>query len=141
METRKHPYVEKLRTASREELLEVIAAQQAQIEELLARVGALEEELRRLRAGKGGGTPLAVKASRAPKQKKERKRRDRGFVRRREEPDEVRYHALECCPDCGRKLEGGWEHRRRQVIQVELPPVRVIDHVVVARRCGVCGKR
>jgi len=62
-------------------------------------------------------------------------------VRRREEPDEVRYHALESCPDCRRKLEGGWEHRRRQVIQIELAPVRVIDHVVVARRCGICGKR
>jgi len=141
VETRKYPYVEKLRTASREELLEVIAAQQAQIEELLARVGALEEELRRLRAGKGGGTPLAVKPSRADREKKERKRRDRSFVRRREQPTELRYHAVECCPDCGRKLEGGWEHRRRQVIQIELPPVRVIDHVVVARRCGVCGKR
>jgi hypothetical protein len=82
-----------------------------------------------------------VKPSRAPKQKKECTHRDRGFVRRRESPDEVRYHALECCPDCGRKLEGGWEHRRRQVIQIELPPVRVIDHVIMARRCGVCGKR
>ncbi len=123
-----------LEKASREELLEIIAA-------LLARVGALEEELRRLRAGKGGGTPLAVKPSRPPKEEKPRKRRDRSFVRRREQPTELRYHAVESCPDCGRKLEGGWEHRRRQVIQIELPPVRVIDHVVVARRCGVCGKR
>ena len=101
----------------------------------------MEEEVRRLRQGQGGGRPLAVKPSRPPKEKKERKRRDRAFVRRREEPDEVRYHAVESCPDCGRKLCGGWEHRRRQVIQIELPPVRVIEHVVMARRCGVCRKR
>jgi len=72
---------------------------------------------------------LAIKPSRPPKEKQERKRR--------EEPDEVRYHAVECRPDCGRKLCGGWEHRRRQVIQIELPPVRVIEQVVMARWCGV----
>ena len=88
-----------LEKASREELLEIIAA-------LVARVGALEEELRRLRAGKGGGTPLAVKPSRADREKKERKRRDRSFVRRREQPTELRYHAVECCPDCGWKVAG-----------------------------------
>ena len=123
-----------LEKASREELLEIIAA-------LVARVEQLEEENRRLRAGKGGGTPLAVKPSRPDREKKERKRRDRSFVRRREQPTELRYHAVESCPDCGRKLWGGWEHRRRQVMQIELPPVRVIDHVIMARRCGVCGKR
>jgi hypothetical protein len=141
VETRKYPYVENLKAASREELLEIIAAQQQEIDVLLARVEALQEEVRRLRQGKSGGTPLAVKPSRPPKEKKPRKRRERSFVRRREQPTELRYHAVECCPDCGRKLGGGWEHRRRQVIQIELPPVRVIDHVILARRCGVCCKR
>jgi hypothetical protein len=61
-------------------------------------------------------------------------------VRRKESPDEVRYHAAACCPDCGRKLEGGWEHRRRQTIEVVLQ-MRVVDHVVVGRWCGVCQKR
>ena len=119
--------------ASREELLEIIAA-------LVARVGELEEEVRRLRQGKGGGTPLAEKPSRPRKEKKKRKRRDRAFVRRREEPDEVRYHAMESCPDCGRKLSGGWEHRRRQSIEV-IVQRKVVDHVLLARRCGVCRKR
>lgn len=123
-----------LASASREELLEIIAA-------LVARVEALEEENRRLRRGGGGGVQLAIKPSRPPKQKKERKRRDRAYVRRRERPDEIVYHAMESCPECGRKLCGGWEHRRRQVIEVVLPRVRVVEHVVVARRCGICGKR
>ena len=128
-------------SANREQLVEIIYAQRAQIDELVARVAELEEENRRLRQGKGGGTALAVKPSRPPQEKKKRKRRNRAFVRRREAPDELRYHAVESCPDCGRKLAGGWEHRRRQVIQILPPQVRVIDHVIMARRCGVCGRR
>jgi len=125
---------------SRDELIVIVTAQQAQLEVLAARVAALEEEVRRLRQGKGGGTPLAVKPSRPPKEKKTRKRRDRSFVRRKEAPDEVRYHAVESCPDCGRKLCGGWEHRRRQSIEV-IVQLKVVDHVILARRCGVCRKR
>ena len=120
-----------LRSASREELMAIIEA-------LMARVDALEEEVRRLRAGQGGGTPLAVKPSRAPKEKRPRKPRGRAFVRRREQQaDEVRTHAVECCPECGRTLKGGWEHSRRQVIEV-LCQTWVIEHVLRARRCGVC---
>lgn len=130
-----------LTSATREELLEIIGHQQAQIEELVVRVAELEEEVGRLRRGGGGGVQLCIKVSRPRKEKKERKHRDRAFVRRRESPDEIRHHAMERCPDCGRKLEGGWEHRRRPVIEVVLPRVRVVEHVVVARRCGICGKR
>jgi hypothetical protein len=126
--------VENLSTASREELIAIIEA-------LMARVAELEEENRRLRAGKGGGTALAVKPSRPEREKKERKRREQAFVRRREEkPDEVRRHVVESCPECGRKLEGGWEHARRQVIEVMFQ-TRVVEHVLVARRCGICRKR
>jgi len=130
-----------LERASRGQLLEMIGLQQAQIEELVARVAELEEENRRLRRGGGSGVELWVRPSRPPKEKKERKERGQAFVRHREEPQEICHHALERCPDCGRKLEGGWEHRRRQVIELVLPRVRVVDHVVIARRCGVCGKR
>ena len=127
------PHVENLAAATREELIAIIEA-------LVARVAALEEEVRRLRQGKAGGTPVAVKPSRPPKEKKKRKRRDRSFVRRKEAPDEVRYHAVESCPDCGRKLGGGWEQRRRQSIEV-IVQLKVVDHVIIARRCGVCQKR
>src|SRR3972149_2467864 len=107
----------------------------------MARVEELEEEVRRLRAGKGGRAGLAVKPSRPEREKKERKRREQAFVRRREEkPDEVRCHVVESCPECGRKLEGGWEHARRQVIEVMFQ-TRVVEHVLVARRCGICRKR
>ncbi|NIQ82846.1 MAG: IS66 family transposase [Anaerolineae bacterium] len=126
--------MENLVAATKEELIAIIEALRARVEEL-------EEEVRRLRQGKGGGKPLGVRPSRQRKEKKPRKRRERSFVRRREQATELRYHAVERCGDCGRKLEGGWEHRRRQVIQLELAPLRVIDHVMMGRRCGICQKR
>ncbi len=132
--------MEKLEQANREELIEIIAGQEGQIEVLVARVTELEEEVRRLRRGGGSQGELSIKPSRPPREKKQRKHRGQAFVRRREVPDEVRYHAPACCPDCGRKLEGGCEHRRRQSIEVELR-LRVVDHVILARWCGVCRKR
>jgi len=47
--------VENLAAATREELIAIIEA-------LMARVAELEEEIRRLRGGKGGGTALAASA-------------------------------------------------------------------------------
>jgi len=127
--------------ASREELLEIIAAQQAQIDGLLARVATLEEEVRRLRGGGSKDVPGWVKANRPKKEKHPRKRRQQSFVRRREEPDEIHEHAMERCPDCGRKLRGGWRHGSHQVIEILLPQVRIIEHRAMARWCGVCAKR
>lgn len=122
-----------LQSASREELL-------AMIETLLARVAELEEEVRRLRAGHGGSSALAVKPNRPAREQKERKHRGRAFVRRREvQPDEVRTHAVESCPECGRALTGGWEQSRRQVIEI-ICRSWVTEHVLVRRRCGVCQK-
>jgi hypothetical protein len=122
-----------LQSASREELI-------ALIETLLARVAELEEEVRRLRAGHGGSSALAVKPNRPAREQKERKHRGRAFVRRREvQPDEVRTHAVESCPECGRALTGGWEHSRRQVIDI-ICRSWVTEHVLVRRCCGVCQK-
>jgi transposase len=69
-----------------------------------------------------------------------RKKRQHNFTWTRRTPTKTVEHACDTCPDCGRSLCGGWEHSRRQI--VEIPPVEleVVDHVVLARRCGVCGK-
>jgi len=130
---RNSAYVENLRSATREELIGIITS-------LVARVEELEEEVRRLRRGGGTQGELSIKPSRPPREKRQRKPRGQAYVRRREEPDEVRYYAAERCPECGRKLAGGCEHRRRQSIEVEWR-LRVVDHVIVARWCGVCQKR
>ena len=133
---------------SRDELIVIVLELRAEVtqlregnEALRARVTELEEENRRLRGGKGSGTPFAVKPSRPPKEQQERKHRDRAYVRRREtKVDEVRLHAAARCPQCGRKLQGGCAHSRRQVIEVRVE-TRVVEHVRVARWCGVCQQR
>jgi hypothetical protein len=133
--------VSALTSLSQSELIEIVLQLREEIAALRARVAELEEENRRLRAGKGGGASFAVKPSRPPKERKERKHRDRAHVRRREaRVDEVVRHAVAECPGCGRELEGGWEHSRRQVIEVRVE-TRVVEHVRVARWCGVCGER
>ena len=78
--------MENLRLATKEELIEIIEMLVGQVEALQARVAELEEEVRRLRQGKGGGTPLAVKPSRPPKEKKPRRHRRQSFVRRNPAP-------------------------------------------------------
>ena len=55
--------------------------------------------------------------------------------------DRVCYHAVEVCPDCGRKLSGGSVKWRHQVVEIPSVKVEVVDHIFVERRCGVCEKR
>ena len=127
-------------------LHETVVAQQKEIAELKAlverqaeRIGELEEEVARLRGGRPGG--IAIKPSIAKKEKKPRKGRGQSFSRRTLPTTDVVYHAVELCPDCGRRLEGGSVKWRHQV--VDIPPVKVTvtDHLFVERRCGVCGGR
>ena len=50
-------------------------------------------------------------------------------------------HAPESCPECGTGLTGGWVHRTREVIELPLVPVEVIEHQIMARKCALCRKR
>jgi len=134
------PYVENRATASRDELLAIIDALTAQVSVLSARVAELETELARLR-GKSSTPPTWVKPNRPAAERKPRRHRKQAFVRRREQPTEIREHALETCPDCGRKLTGGSVHRSRQVIEIIPAQVQIVEHQFIGRRCGVCGRR
>jgi len=123
---------------TREELVALVLEQQAVIL-------ALQEEIDALRPKPGGGsaaktTPDWVKANRAERPKKERKKRHKSFVRRRERATEIVPHDLECCPDCGRRLSGGTVRRVRQVIEIPVAPVRIVEHRIIGRYCGVCRK-
>lgn len=139
-----------LETASIDALRQGVRVLVSLVGELRAEVLALRLENQRLReelAGRGG-PPAWMKPNRSlankrakEKQKKERNRRSQSFSRKREAPTQTVYHSLERCPDCGQKLSGGWEHSRRQVIDIPPVAVQVIEHVVQARYCGVCKKR
>ena len=127
---------------TREELISTIL-------ELQEQVAVLEKENAELRAslGIGGGaspaTPEWVKPNRKERREQERaerKKRKQSFVRKRDVPTREVHHAVENCPDCGRKLSGGWTHSKRQTIEIPDTPIEIIEHVLIARRCGVCGK-
>ena len=100
-----------------EEQQEIILKQRRVIEGLGERVAALEVEIEGLRSQLGGGSggivPPWVKPNRPERKKKDRKKRYKAFVRRRDPPAEVVEHAFDRCPDCGRRLTGGSAHHYR----------------------------
>ncbi|HOK53770.1 MAG TPA: IS66 family transposase [Armatimonadota bacterium] len=128
-------------------LHETVTKQQETIKFLEARVAELEAEVAELRAklggGNGSGTPDWVKPNRKERraaERKERKKRKHSFARKRETPTEIIEHTVDTCPDCGRRLSGGWVAKTRQVIEMPEVRVRIIEHRLIARKCGVCGK-
>lgn len=130
-----------LTTATRAELLALIAAQQQTIATLEQRVADLERRLGSS-GGKGvpGTKPTAQTRSRASGTP--RKRRARGSSRRRSPtPTRVVTHAADHCPDCGTPLAGGWVNRRREVIELPVAPVQIIEHRYLARVCPHCRRR
>ena len=131
-------------------MLPLLYAQQSTIEELLARVSQLEA------LHNGGGTPLSgapppagvarvapdfVKPNKKSKERKPRKKREDGFARKREMPNEIKQHFPVQCSNCQRKLTGGSKHGSRQVIEIPDVPFKIIEHHFMACRCGVCGHR
>lgn len=110
-----------------------------------AEIALLRAEVERLRGGPPStpksSVPAFVKANVKPRAQTPRKKRPHGFARRRQTPTETVVHAPEACSCCGRKLTGGWVHRLREVIELPEAPIRVIQHKIMGRHCGVCGKR
>jgi transposase len=111
-----------------------VAEQQALIGRLEARVRALEAErdrddpTKRMPGLKPAATPRRRKAG-------PRKRREHGFSRARAVPTERVEHAAAACPRCATPLGGGWVAWRKEVLELPRAPVRVIEHVYLARRC------
>ena len=129
-----------LNSASRETLLVVIAEQQAVIVELRRRIDELERRVSRgPSAGMPGNKPTSKR--RDSEGRKPRKQRAHGFARQRMKPTRRVIHAAESCPECGTGLTGGWVQRTREVIEIPLAPVEVIEQVFVARMCALCGQR
>src|SRR5258705_8002680 len=129
-------------TPSYDDLVGLVSEQAATISLLREENAFLREELERLRkdppSGVARAVPSYIKPNRPPREKTERKKRSRSFVRHREEPTRVVEHSVENCPDCGRKLSGGWVHRARQVIEIPQVRYQVTEHQMLRRWCGVC---
>jgi transposase len=130
------------------QLQKVLAEQADGLKRANARIAQLEAEILRL---KNGGPDDKAGPSAKPEWVKintpevfgpplPRKLRPQGFTHHRLTPTKEIICAADTCPDCGRGLSGGWEHTRRQVI--DLPPMTpiVTDYLVHARHCGVCQK-
>jgi transposase len=135
-----------LAAASRDELIGLIRQLEAALDQRDAVIGELQKRigaLERLLAGRGGpgmpGNKPTLTKPAAPV--KPRKPRDQGFGRPRLPPTETVQHALDVCPDCGTRLVGGWIQATREVIELPVVPVRVIEHQYVARECPLCQKR
>jgi transposase len=140
--------------ATRDELLglithqqQTVVAQQAVIARLEQTVAVLQARVtdleRRLGSSGGRGMPglksptqTRTRASGQP-----RTRRGQASVRHRSPPTRTVQHAAGRCPDCGTALRGGWLHRRREVLELPIAPVEVVEHQVLARHCGGCGRR
>lgn len=137
---------------SRDDLIALGKQALTTVDGLMAHVAALQSEVTTLKAEidrlRGGpptkpkpSVPAFVKPNAKPRPKTPRKKRPHGFGRCRKTPTETVVHAPETCCDCGRKLCGGWVHRTREVIELPATPIRVIQHKIMGRHCGVCGKR
>lgn len=128
---------------SRDELLALVTEQQRLLGEVQAEVTALREEVARLREelDRKGDPPPWAKPKTPPRAKTPRKNRGRGFGRACvADPDEIIEHAVDVCPDCGHPLTGGWVYSSHEEIDLPRGPVRVVRHVRLMRRCGVCGR-
>lgn len=134
-----------LESASREDLLRIIAEQQRVIEQQQAAIELLQTRIAELEShlGRSGGRgmpglkpPAGEGAS-----SKLRKQRSEGFGRHRATPTERVEHAVEACPSCGTHLVGGSVKRTREVIELGPSPTRIIEHVYLERRCPLCGTR
>lgn len=124
---------------TREELIDLVLKLHETVQSQAERISELEDQISKLGGSKP--TPIWVKASSPKKEKGPRKKRIQSFARRSLVPTDVVCHALDACPDCGRKLKGGTVKFRHQVIEIPKTPAKVTDHLFVERCCGVCGKR
>ena len=134
---------------SRRELLELLERQAAEITRLAAevtrlhaRVAELEAERARLLEETPERPPAWVKPNtpvRAGGKKARRKRATNHARPRSTEPTQQVTHGVERCPHCASTLRGGWVKRHREIIEISLPRVEVIDHLLLERVCPACG--
>lgn len=138
-----------LAALTKEELLALLLEQAQTLGLLQQRIEQLEAENQALKNGGKGykppppewvkpNTKKPAPCSGEAKPKRKKRPHNASWVRRT--PTREVAHTCDACPDCGRALAGGWEYSRRQIVEMPAIALEVVDHVVLARHCGVCGK-
>ena len=138
---------------STEDLLAVIAAQQAQIATLLARIAELERRLG-LNSSNSGKPPSSEGLQKPNRTRSLRARLgnkpggQKGHpgetLRQSATPDEIVGHYPASCSGCGAALTPAMSrsHAARQVFDLPEPqPLRITEHCVHACTCTACGTR
>lgn len=131
-----------LLTAPRGELLRLIYELIETNQILKTRITELESALHE-KGGTSGKPPLPlfIKPNKKKRKKEERTERKENFARKLDIPTEKVFHAYEVCPDCGGLLGKPSVSYKRQVIDVVLPTVNIVEHVICKNWCFACQKR
>jgi hypothetical protein len=138
-------------TPRERELLALLAERDGVIEQLQARVTELEARLgqtprnsSRPPSWEGYAKPPADRQERRAGGKRRRPGKQPGsggaHLAQTAEPDEVVWHSPDGCSGCGADVDEAEvvAESARQVFDVPEPVVRVIEHRVLRRRCGLC---
>jgi transposase len=135
-----------LTSLSREELIELIAAQQRMIEDQQRQIAELREEIDQLRrGGKRQAAPFS-KGQRVANPKPPGRKPGQGpFTRREvgleEATETILAAAPECCPDCGGDLEVLREEVATTTDTPPRPRAVVTAYRVSICRCQRCGRK
>jgi len=115
-------------------LRETIRSQEAVIQQQHETITQLEGRIAALEQAKMP-PPAWAKAARPKRAPEERHKRapEHNAGRRRSAPTRIEEHAYARCPDCDYALRGHTIDRRREVIDLPLAPVEVIEHRVITR--------
>ena len=116
-------------------LRQELAVLREQLAAALARIAELER--------RPPDPPAFAKPTTPRTERKARRKRDphHNCARRLEAPTCIERHALDRCPDCDGRLQGGTLARRRQVLELPPPvPVEVVEHQLIKRWCSWCRR-
>ena len=135
-----------LSSLSREELIDLIVAQQRMIEDQQRQIAELREEIDELRrGGKRQAAPFS-KGQRVTNPKRPGRKPGQGPFSRRElrledATETILVAPPECCPDCGGDLEPLREEMATTTDTPPLPRPVVTAYRVSVCRCRQCGKK
>lgn len=141
---------EQLEQLNKEQLIEMMEELQGIIARQGARIQALEDQLAK-NSGNSGKPPSSdgLKKARRQSLREKGKRASGGQpghaghqLEMTARPDEIIRHGVACCPQCATRLDrvavSGIE--KRQVVDVPVPRVRVVEHQGEIKQCPGCGQ-